>query len=150
MLYPTFWNTNIYESMGSMDWLHESHLASDSMYFSEEGHSLLFFLMPFSEDLQCGWLGHVQSVQVRSVLSETFGLVFLSLFWLRLYRGFGYALGIFQGLRVKDREREMYVNAQSLIIVYCTSCSQKWYWSFRNVCKTSFHRDLSIVMVVFL
>lgn len=50
----------------------------------------------------------------------------------------------------RQREREMYVNAQSLIIVYCTSCSQKWYWSFRNVCKTSFHRDLSIVMVVFL
>lgn len=75
--------------------LWEVHLASDSMYFSEESHCLLFFFVPFSKDVQCGQLG---DVHVRRVLSEAFGPMFLSLLWLRLYMGFGYGLGIFQGL----------------------------------------------------
>lgn len=91
---------------GFIDCLRELHLASDSMYFSEESHSLLFFFMPFSKDFQCSRLGLIQALEVWSVLSEAFGLVFLLLPWLRLYKGFGYCLGIFQGLRLEEMERE--------------------------------------------
>lgn len=98
------------------------HLASDCMYFSEECHSLLFFFMPFSKEPQRGQLGHIQALQVRTELSQAFRLVFLSLFWLRLYRWFGYGLGIFQGLRVTEREsgRERYMFVTILLILLIT------------------------------
>lgn len=83
------------------------HVASDSMYFSEEGHSLLFFLVTFPKNFQCGQLGHIRAVQVRNVLSDDFGLDFLSRLWFGLYRGFGYGLCIFQSLKAKDKESNL-------------------------------------------
>lgn len=83
--------------------IRESHVASDSMYFSKQGHGLLFLFVSFSKEFQCGQLGHIQALQVRHVSNGAFRLVFLSLFWLRLHRRFGYGLGVFQGLEKKER-----------------------------------------------
>lgn len=116
--------SSIYKSLGSKDCLHQLHLVSDSMYFSEESYSLFFFFMPFFKDVQRGWLGHVQVLHPWGMLSEAIRLVFLSLFWLR---GLGYGLSIFQCLKLRDKEKEQDppVLIHSLITVNCTSCSQK-------------------------
>ncbi len=89
------------------------------MHFSESSHSLLFFFMPFSKDIQCGCLGHVQSLEVRRVLGGSFSLVFSSLFWLRLYRGFGNGPGIFQSLKLRERERRERSTFLNVFTNYC-------------------------------
>lgn len=81
-------------------------LASDSMDSPEERHSLPFFFMPLPKDFQCVWWGVVPALQVRSALSGALGPLLPLLGALRRHR-FGYGLGIFQGLRWKEREREI-------------------------------------------
>lgn len=74
------------------------------MNFSEQRHRLLFFLVPFSEELQSVELRHIEAQQVRSQFSQAFRGLSLSLLWLSWDRGFSYGPGVFQGLTEGQRK----------------------------------------------